>query len=75
MKNTPNKNIENDFPKEHLPLLKSLAKGRKYLCMGRSPVQAIALAWQWQSEGLCFTDSEGYVNITDKSRQVLADNK
>ena len=58
----------------HIALLESISDKGKFLHMGRSPVKAIVLAWEWEKEGLViFVDD--YVNITEKGRDTLEENK
>ncbi len=56
---------------KYLPLLKSINERRKYLQMGSSPVKAIELAFEWEDLGLIYIDDEGYLNITDKGKNLL----
>lgn len=58
---------------EHLKLLKSLQGGTKYLHMGSTPVKALALALQWEDEGLININYGlgGLMTLTTKGEELL----
>jgi hypothetical protein len=54
-------------------LLSSLMGGSKFLDMGRSPVGAIAVAWDFADRGLVrLNGSSGEIAITDEGRAALS---
>jgi hypothetical protein len=56
---------------DYLPLLQSIKEKPKYLDMGRTPVQAIELAWQWQDLGF-IANNDGYLSITKRGLDYLS---
>lgn len=52
-------------------LLASLEAGPKVLDMGRSPVQAITIAWDFADRGLVHLTGGGGISLTEAGRQAL----
>ena len=56
---------------EHIGLFQSIANGKQYLDMGRTPVEAISIAFEWRSKGL-ITIADGYhLQLTTKGADIL----
>jgi hypothetical protein len=58
----------------YLVLLRSLEYSDKYLDMGKTPVDCIQKAWEWQDLGYVIITSDNYVSITKKGRDFLKRN-
>ena len=56
---------------EHIGLFQSIAKGNQYLDMGRTPVEAISIAFDWRSKGLIRIDNDNNLQLTTKGADIL----
>jgi len=57
---------------EHIGLLESIANGRQYLDMGRTPVEAISLAFEWKSKDIIDIEDDNHLILTTKGSNLLA---